>query len=368
MSVASGEPIAGGQGARGWDELSVRFEHGIDLGRIRALLQEAKERGGTSGETVSAFNLVAIYFSSSAYERAQAALEAAGRLHPSRLVVLIAEQRARGESVTARVSAVRSGGAVSLERIVLTAEGAGVRHLESALLGLLVPELPMVVVWGGRVEGALLRRAVEAADRLIIDSGTRAPEALADVAALLARGAPIGDLAWARIYPWMSLAADVLDVPSLREHRGRLAGARVICAGGIGAEGVLLAGWFSSRVKNARVELSVGPDPDVDSSMPGAGDGTSITGRPSAAPLGKGQIAIFELTAPSVTFTLRREKGVLVAEVRGDDDGEVVHRVRLPPETPGRLLGLELKLLSGQDELYAAAVQAAAKLLPGKVP
>jgi glucose-6-phosphate dehydrogenase assembly protein OpcA len=364
MSLSIGEPIAGGQAARGWDELSIRFDDAMDLGKIRALLQEAKERGGSAGETVSAFNLVAIYFSPAAYDRAQAALEAAGRLHPCRLVVLIAEPRAEGDSVAARVSVVRSGGAVSLERIVLTAQGGGVRHLESALLGLLVPDLPVVVVWGGRSEGALLRRAVEAADRVIIDSGTRPPEALADVAAMVARGAPIGDLAWPRIFPWMSLAAEMLDVPNLREHRGNLRSARVICAGAIGAEGVLLAGWFASRVRKARVELLSGPEPDRDSSMPGEGDGTSITGWPSAAPLGRGQITAFEFTAPPVTFTIRRDKAVLVAEVRGDDDGEVVNRLRLPPEMPGRLLGLELKLLAGQDELYAAAVQAALKLLP----
>jgi hypothetical protein len=138
----------------------------------------------------------------------------------------------------------------------------------------------------------------------------------------------------------------------------------VICAGGIGAEGVLLAGWFTSRVRKARVELSVGPQSEADASMPGAGDGTSVTGWPSAAPMGKGQIAAFEFDAPPATFKIRREKTLLVAEVSGDDDGEVVNRVRLPPEAPGRLLALELKLLAGQDELYAAAVQAAVKLLP----
>jgi glucose-6-phosphate dehydrogenase assembly protein OpcA len=364
MSVSIGEPISGGQAARGWDELTIHFDQGIDLEKIRALLQQAKERVGSPGETVTAFNLVAIYFSPAAYERAQAALEVAGRIHPSRLVVLIAEAHAGGDSVTARVSALRSGGAVTLERFVLTAQGGGVRHLESALLGLLAPDLPVVVVWGGRPEGALLRHAVDAADRVIIDSGTRPPQALADVGAMLTRGAPIGDLAWARIFPWMSLAADVLDVPNLREHRGNLRSARVICAGAIGAEGVLLAGWFASRVRKARVEIVTGPEGETDSAMPGAGDGAEVTGLPAAMPLGRGQIAGFEFTAPPATFTLRREKSVLVAEVRGDDDGEMVHRLRLPPETPGRLLAMELKLLAGHDELYAAAVQAAVKLLP----
>src|SRR2546423_710049 len=149
------------------------------------------------------------------------------------------------------------------------ARGWDVRHVDAALLGLLVPDLPVVVVGGGRPEGALLRRAVEMAERVIIDSGTRPPQALADVAAMLARGAPIGDLAWARIFPWMSLAADVLDVPNLREHRGRLKAARVVCAGDIGAEGALLAGWFASRVRNARVELVTGPDAEGASYAPG---------------------------------------------------------------------------------------------------
>jgi len=364
MSLSVGEPIAGGQAPRGWDELTLRFDQNVDLQRIRALLQQARERGGAAGESVTTLNLVAIYFSSAAYERAQAALEAAGRLHPSRLLVLIAETRSQPESVTARVSVGRTGGSISLERIVLTATGAGVRHLESALMGLLLPELPLVVVWGGRAEGALLQRAVSAADRVIIDSGTRAPEALAEVGALLARGAPIGDLAWARIFPWMSLAAEVLDVPNLREHRANLKSAKVVCAGGIGAEGALLAGWFAARVKRAKVEMAVGAPADVDSSVPGAGDGTATDALPAPTPLGKGHIAAFEFAAPPARFVLRREKGILVAEVRGDDDGEIVHRVRLPPEAPGRLLALELKLLSGRDELYAAAVQAGLKLLP----
>ena len=67
--------------------------------------------------------------------------------------------------------------------------------------------------------------------------------------------------------------------------------------------------------------------------------------------------------APPATFTLVREKDVLISQVKGDDDGFCAHRVRLPPEMPGRLLALELKLLSGRDELYAQAVQAASKLL-----
>jgi hypothetical protein len=234
------------------------------------------------------------------------------------------------------------------------------------MLGLLLPELPLVVLWSGRAEGPLFQHAVEIADRVIIDSGTRPVQALVEVAGLLAKGAPIGDLAWVRLFPWQGLAAEVFDLPDLREHRGSLHAARVTCAGGIGAEGALLGGWFASRVKRSKVDLVVGPPPEADAPVPGGGDGSDEVPFPAPAPLGRGQMVAMEIAAPPVSVLIRRERGILVAEVRGDDDGDVVHRMRLPPETPGRLLGLELKIPSGRDELYAQAAQHAARLLPDR--
>ena len=343
---------------RSHDELVARFDDGIDLARVRQLLQEARERGGPAQETVTTLNLVGVYFTLAQYERVQAGLDNAALLHPSRLVVLVADESVKVDGVTARVSVVRSAGAICMERVVLTATGRAVRHLESALLGLLLPELPLVVVWGGRPQGDLLRRVVESADRIIIDSGARPPAFLRETAALVAKGAPIGDLAWARLFPWQALAAETLDLPNLREHRGNIQSTRVVCAGGLGAEGILLAGWMSSRIKRIQVELKAEGEaraPDEEQAA------TSST--PTAAPLTLGQVQLFEFTAPPATFTFRRERNILVAEVRGDDDGEVVHRVRMPPEAPGRLLALELKLLAGADELYVASLQAGVKLL-----
>ena len=351
----SGEPIGAGQAAGAADELTIRFDKGVDLPKINQLLQQARERGGAPQETISTLNLVAIYFNYAQYEKSRDTLEAAGILHPCRLVVLIADETAPQESLTARVSVVRSGGAVSLERIVLTASGRAVRHLESAMMGLLLAELPMVVVWGGRPQGDLLQRAVESADRIIIDSGARPPTYLVETANYLGRGAPIGDLAWARIFPWQGIAAEVLDLPNLREHRGNITKARVVCAGAVGAEGLLLLGWMQSRIKRLQVEIHAEGEPEDEEPKP--------PGLVRAAPVSLGHVKLFEFEAPPATFTFKREKGILVAEVKGDDDGAVAHRTRLPAETPGRLLALELKLLSGQDELYASSAQAAAKLL-----
>jgi hypothetical protein len=360
VSDGYGEPIsAGAQQHSG--ELTLRFDRAIDLARIEAALQQARDRGGPAPESVSTLNLVAIYFTAAQYERACPALEAAGTLHPCRLIALIADALIEEESLSASVSVIRSGGAVTMERIVLSATGRAVRHLESAMMGLLRPDLPMVVVWGGRPLGDLLRRVVDSADRIITDSGARPPNYLAQTAALLAKGAPIGDLAWARIYPWQSLAAETLDLPNLREHRGRIHKARVVCAGAIGVEGLLLLGWMQSRIKGLEASIEAEGEPDEDAqAQPGP--------IPRAAPMGLGHVRVLEFTAPPVTFTLHRARGLLLAQVKGDDDGYCAHRVRLPPAVPGRLLALELKILAGRDELYAQAAQAAAKLLRERRP
>jgi glucose-6-phosphate dehydrogenase assembly protein OpcA len=355
-SASSGDPIGAGQARRAYDELKVQFDHGVDIARINQMLQTARERGGPAQESVCTLNIVAIYFTAAQYERAREGLEAAGTLHPCRLLALIAEESAPEESLTARVSVVRSGGTITMERIVLYATGRAVRHLESAMVGLLIPEVPMVVVFGGRPQGELLRRAVDKADRVIIDSGARPPTYLEETARIVAAGAPIGDIAWARIFPWQGIAAEVLDLPNLREHRGNLKSARVVCAGAVGAEGLLLLGWMQSRIKKLQVEIRAEGSCEVEEEC-------SHTGIARAAPMSLGQVSLFEFVAPPATFTFRRDKGLLLAEVKGDDDGEVVYRVRLPAEMPGRLLALELKLLSGIDELYASSVHYAAKLL-----
>ena len=356
MSDGYGEPISAGASLHS-GEFTVQFDKGVDLGKIEALLQHARERGGPAPESVTTLNLVAIYFTAAQYEKARPALEAAGNLHPCRLIALVAEELIEQESLAASISVVRSGGTITMERIVLTATGRAVRHLESAMMALLRPDLPMVVVWGGRPLGDLLRRVVDSADRIITDSGARPPGYLVETAKLLAKGAPIGDLAWARIFPWQSLAAETLDVPNLREHRGNIRKARVVCAGAIGAEGLLLLGWMQSRVKRLEVSIEARGEPDEKA----AAQDSAI---PRAAPTGLGDVRLLEFVAPPATFTLHRERGLLLAEVKGDDDGYCAHRIRLPPAIPGRLLALELKLLSGRDELYSQAAQAAARLLP----
>ncbi len=344
-------------------EGDLTFDAGIDLKAITTRLQKEREKLGRDGdERVCTMNLVACYFSTEGYEKARPALEVAGTLHPARLLVLVAESKLAGDRVRGRVSVVRNGSSVALERIELTATGLATRHLQSAMDGLFLPELPVVFIWGGRPEGALFEKALERADRVIIDSGTRTLPAFLQIARRVSNGAPIGDLAWARIFPWQAISAEMLDLPNLREHRRKIDSVRVIAAGQSGPEAALLAGWFAARIPRAVVEVLDGPMPSADQSAPSepARAGKAAVHAP---PIAEGQVAMVQFDAPPARFTIKRERGILTADVQGDDDGAVVHRVRMPAETPGRLMGLELKLLSGHDELYAASLAQAAKLL-----
>lgn len=333
-------------------ELEARFERGIDLAQVRALLARAHDEAGAPASAVIALNLVTVHFSAEGSARMMEAATAAAAAHPARIVALVAEPGDVHPSAGARVSLSRPRGSqLWLERIVLTARGRAVADLESAMTGLLVPDAPLVVAWGGRPEGDLLRRAAETADRLIIDSGTRPAAALAGVARLIEAGAPLGDLAWARIHPWQALAAEILDLPRLRRYRGALSAARVTAAQAPTAEAALLAGWFKSRVPRAEVALVPGGAP-----APG---GASAT----APVCPDGGVAELRFEAAGAVFALRREGNNLSAHLGSGPGAELLHRVRLPPEAPGQLFAAEISLLSGQDELYAAAGAEAARLV-----
>ncbi len=361
----AGEPMSMGASgkARGAD-LEIKFTDAIDMARVRGLLNLARERVGAPVERVQTLNLVGVHYSDASWEKSWPGLEAVSVLHPARIVGLIALPNEKEASITARVAVLRPNNApFFVERIVMRATGAAVRRLDSSIDGLLVPDVPTVVVWGGRAEGHLLRRAISTADRVIVDSGTRPLSALPELNSYLQRGAPVGDLAWARIFPWQVLAAEVLDIPNLREHRGNLRAATVTTQGPPGPEALLLAGWFQSRVRRAKVQVVAGAaQPEAAPPAPGPSASSSNPPPPAPEPLAAGQIIELAFEAPPAHFKLQRNGGILEAQVRGDDDGELVHRLRLPPDTPGALLAQEMKMLAGCDDIYSRALDEAAKL------
>src|SRR5579875_2434509 len=109
---------------------------------------------------------------------------------------------------------------VCCEQITVEAAGRALARVPGLIFPLLVPDLPVYVWWpeevpsGGGPSGDVLRRLIEVADALVVDSGTLAEpvEALAGLAAL-ARPLPRGlrDLTWGRLTPWRDRLAQTFD-------------------------------------------------------------------------------------------------------------------------------------------------------------
>lgn len=326
---------------------TIAFESGIDLAAVRAEIARARQAAlaGMKG-TVRACTLylAGVFDSAAGAAAASAGLAQIANVHPARVVVLVSDAAAPGTGVRAEVR-VEAHGAVTREFVTITANGAATRHLRAALEGLAVAEMPFAVYWPGEPAGALFERALATADRVVLDSGRLGPArtALRRLLPLLDDDAPLGDLAWARLAGWQGVAADVLDLPALREHRSRVRTAEIRhLAGACGVEAALLGGWLASRLRDVRVSFIEAP-----------GEG---------AP---GALAGLTMTAPPATFRFQVEGGRVVADVEGDDDGPAHHAVRLPPSDLGHTLARELELFSGRDELYEAALRSAVSLVGG---
>ncbi|GAB2674000.1 glucose-6-phosphate dehydrogenase assembly protein OpcA [Thalassiella azotivora] len=146
---------------------------------------------------------------------AEDAIEAANdasREHPCRVIV-VAHGPRRG---SARLDAqIRVGGdAGASEVVVLRLYGELVRHDDSVVVPLLLPDAPVVAWWPGRGPKAPAEHPIGAmAQRRITDSAaaTRPRTALT----ALARSYQDGDtdLAWSRLTLWRGLLAAALDQP-----------------------------------------------------------------------------------------------------------------------------------------------------------
>jgi glucose-6-phosphate dehydrogenase assembly protein OpcA len=176
---------------------------------------------------------------------AAAALKAArkaSREHPARvLAVILGDARGKGV-VNAQVGI---GDSWTGETAVIRLQGEVVRHPESVVLPLLLPDSPVAVWWptdppadpAADPLGALAQRRitdVAAATR----SKTRAMQ---DQCASYTKGNT--DLAWTRITPWRALLAAALDQQPLKVRRASVAAER------ISPSADLLQAWLSDRLR-----------------------------------------------------------------------------------------------------------------------
>ena len=196
--------------------------------------------------------LVIVVEEDAAAEALEAA-RAASHEHPARVLAVVLGSARGAAAVDAEVTV---GAGWSGEMALIRLAGEVVRHPESVVLPLLLPDSPVVAWWPGAAPvdpasdplGRLATRRITDAHAV---STTRA-KALHVQCASYAPGNT--DLAWTRLTPWRALLAAALDQQPLKVTGGSVTAERL----SPGAE--LMVAWLTSRLKvDIRRHNSDGP-------------------------------------------------------------------------------------------------------------
>ena len=175
-------------------------------------------------------------------ERSVAAANAASRLHPSRILVLVN----RHESSESKLDAqIRVGGdAGASEVVVLNAFGKAASNAESLLTGLLLPDAPVVAWWPSECSANPSATEVgQIASRRITDSATQ-PNPSEFLISLAKNYQPgDGDMAWTRITLWRAQIAALFD-----QHLHRKVESVTVIGSEYSPSAELLAMWLQQRL------------------------------------------------------------------------------------------------------------------------
>jgi len=234
-----------------------------ELARMRrAAGAHAREQGHVIART-AVLNIV-VYADREVH--ATRAARSIGRLalrHPSRAIVLWADrsQRELAMSVDLRcaVPQVGDGGQVCYEQVLVRMRGTNDARVQSVVVPLLVPDLPVFLWWtDSPPEARRFDDLLAIADRLVVDSADFArPGAMLARLARLGEGTrsfSITDLNWTRLTPWRELMAQFFDVEAWRPFLDDPRGVRI--GFGVDADGrdihpsqaLLFVGWLASRL------------------------------------------------------------------------------------------------------------------------
>lgn len=168
--------------------------------KVAKRIQELRDSGG-----VFALGRVLTLLIETDFDHIESAVKSANgasRLHPSRIIVL-AEDDSQDSSPRLDAEIRVGGDAGASEVIILKAHGKAASNQESLVMGLLLPDAPVVAWWPSSCEGNPANTAIgKIASRRITDSSCQSSpvEFLKRLAKNYAPGD--GDMAWTRITIW----------------------------------------------------------------------------------------------------------------------------------------------------------------------
>ena len=349
------------------DQPSPVDPHAIEAEFSRVWRETASAGYDESSVRVRVLNLVAVASGPDDLDRFEETMDLLPERHPCRGIFAAAAPP--DDELTATISAHcwRSGGRrhVCSEEVILRAGPAQQREVASAVLGLLVPELPVVVWLLGepRVEDGLARRLLDDADRLLVDTA-RAADSTRTFASLLeaARTYDVdcSDVAWDRLLAWRSLTAQFFDGEERARELDRITSIEVIGANGTASsEPLLLAGWLASRLSLTPAEVTA-RDQHVDAVL---GDGSRHVRLAIAPADADGPIQVLRIRTAGAALSIEchSDSGHLhvVEEWAGDADLRVVDQ---PPADDASMIAMALDT-RGDTRVYEDAARMALSLL-----
>jgi glucose-6-phosphate dehydrogenase assembly protein OpcA len=371
--------------AKGIDVVGLERELTAMWSRATAV-GEGGERPGVTRACV--LNLI-VYAPAGDDRRAiDALLDEVFESNPCRALVLFADRDAPGERLDAHVNtrcSQSSKGARQIcgEQVTVEAAGASVGRAASAVVPLLVPDVPVFLWWKDipHYEDKLFERLVGVADRVVIDSAAfdHPREDLLRLAEVIGANPEYmsaSDLCWGRLTPWRSLVASFWDVrdyaPLLRNlNRLELTFDAGRCAPGqIPAPALLCAGWLASRLGWKITGPGATRDGEKFVAEASAADGRTVRlvfGH--AEPESEHPSGLRTLTLTSDEGGAEFRVGLRPGELRlesgarfGDGRPGAERLTDFPEHSEGEWLSGELAILT-RDRVYEQAVAAAAKLL-----
>jgi glucose-6-phosphate dehydrogenase assembly protein OpcA len=325
--------------------------------------------GGRPLVRASVANMVVVTHTRADGQRALAEVEGLGRWAPSRCVALIAEPPpAHGrQRVRAWARAVHRHPELVWEEVVVQTN-VDPDRLSAVVLPLLLPELPVFTWWFGTPPFGqeVSEELTSVADRLIVNSA-----AFDDPAGDLARlahtvpklQAAVSDMVWGRLTPWRELLAAPFGGPPLREAIERVCRLRIDAVEP--TAGLLLAGWFASRLGWQLDHAELVDDEHT-------AHYTTPTGTCEvrlAATLGAGTLTAVELEvgcdAGPVTVRVEARPKYLVASVAAAGQPPSRRRVGASPDRSQ--LAAELEVF-GRDRIFEESLAQAAALAEAPGP
>ena len=311
--------------------------------------------------------------------------------HPSRAIVVLADRGQQRHDADRRIEMhcqlPISDGArqVCYEQVLVRASGDVDDRLASAVIPLLVPDLPVFLWWtgtpplGSRSFADLLRLT----DRLIVDSADFArPESTLPVIARISEEARgrfgLTDLNWTRLTPWREIATAFFDVPSWRLFLDGITGLRVGFAVDMDgrdihpSQALLFVGWLASRLGWRPLETLAPSEAGGLLFAIARPDGERIMVRVRPRferGLDEGDISGIRIQATAIQrgqqaeFVVKRQPDAhhQTATVLLDGERRWERTMPLPSPAIVELIGEELSIL-GSDRTYEAALGALVEL------